>query len=107
MLLSQQAQSMLGFKKDVRDGTIQLKDYDDQDLEVVRQERTGLFMIRMDHIDLSRCAELWQDFPSCSRMMINGPWKIAPPIPEEQEEEVETSTPERTDIDWTAHVYSL
>ena len=61
-------------------------------------------MIRMDHIDLSRCAELWQDSPSCSRMMINGPWKIGPPIPEEQEEEVETSTPERTDIDWTAHV---
>ena len=61
-------------------------------------------MIRMDHIDLTRCAELWQDSPSCSRMMINGPWKIGPPIPEEQEEEVETSTPERTDIDWTAHV---
>jgi hypothetical protein len=40
MLLSQQAQSMLGFKKDVRDGTIQLKDYANQDLEVVRQERT-------------------------------------------------------------------
>lgn len=37
-------------------------------------------------------------------MMINGPWKIGPPIPEEQEEEVETSTPERTDTDWTAHV---
>ena len=48
-------------------------------------------------------------------MLINGPWKIAPPLPDEQEEEVETSTPEqeeeveastldRTDIDWTAHV---
>jgi hypothetical protein len=59
MLLSQQAQSMLGFQKDVRDGTIRMKDYDNQDLEVVRQERTGLFMIRMDHIDIHRCAELW------------------------------------------------
>ena len=58
MLLSQHAQSMLGFKKDVRDGPIQLKDYDNQDLEVVRQERTGLFMIRTDHTDLTRCAEL-------------------------------------------------
>ena len=115
MLLSQQAQSMLGFKKDVRDGTIKMKDYDHQDLEVVRQERTGLFMIRMDHIDVHRCAELWQNSPRQSRMLINGPWKIAPPLPDEREEEVETSTPEndeeveastpdRNDIDWTAHV---
>jgi hypothetical protein len=42
-------------------------------------------------------------------MIINGPWKIAPPVPEGQEEEVEeeeveTSTPERPDMDWTAHV---
>ena len=66
---------MLGFKKDVRDGTIQLKDYDNQNLEAVRQIRTGLFMIRMDHIDLSRCEELWQDSPSLSRRMIYEPWR--------------------------------
>ena len=101
---------MLGFKKDVRDGTIKLKDYDNQDLEVVRQHKTGLFMIRMDHIDWDRLEEIWRDKPSQSRMLIKRPWKI-----DEQEEEVETttpeyyeevdaSTPEHDDIDWTANV---
>ena len=35
--------------KDVRDGTIVMKDHEDQHLEVVRQIKTGLIMIRIDH----------------------------------------------------------
>ena len=73
MLLSQAAQSMLGFKKNVRDGTIQLKDYDDQNLEVVRQVRTGLFMVKMDHILFHKCEQMWRESPSLSRMLIDTP----------------------------------
>ena len=36
-LISQSAQAKLGFKMEVRDGTITMKDYDDQNLEVARQ----------------------------------------------------------------------
>ena len=36
--------------KRVRDGSIALDDYDVQSLEVARQVRTGLFMIRTDHL---------------------------------------------------------
>ena len=36
--------------KDVRDGTICMKDYEGQRLEVARQIRTGLFMVRIDHL---------------------------------------------------------
>ena len=41
---------MLGFTKSSRSGAITLDDYSDQNLEVVRQARTGLFMVRMDHL---------------------------------------------------------
>ena len=34
----------------MRDGTICLEDYNGQHVEVVRQKRTGLFMIRIDHL---------------------------------------------------------
>ena len=40
----------MGFLKDVRSGSIVLKDYDNQRLEVVRQAHTGLFMVRVDHL---------------------------------------------------------
>ena len=50
MLLSQSAQAKLGFFKDVRAGTIRMRDYGMQNLEVARQARTGLFMIRIDHL---------------------------------------------------------
>ena len=53
LLLSQSFQAKLGFQKDVRDGTITMKEYDGQSLEVVRQIRTGLFMVRIDHLDRS------------------------------------------------------
>jgi len=50
MLLSQGLQAALGFVKDSRTGEIILKDYDGQSVEVVRQIRTGLFMVRIDHV---------------------------------------------------------
>ena len=51
LLLSQSVQACLGMKKDVRAGTIQLSDYEDHHVEVARQAKTGLFMIRSDHSD--------------------------------------------------------
>ena len=50
MLLSQACQSHLGFTKSARNGTISLDDHDGQQLEVARQARTGLFMVRIDHL---------------------------------------------------------
>ena len=50
LLLSQSVQAKLGFTKSVRKGTITMDDYEDQSLEVVRQAKTGLFMIRIDHL---------------------------------------------------------
>ena len=101
MLLSQSAQALLGFKKDVREGTIKMKDYDDQDLEVVRQHRTGLFMVRMDHIHYDRCEELWQDDPAKSGMLIEESWETASELPEE----LEASTPENdVEIETSAHI---
>ena len=102
MLLAQSAQALLGFKKDVRDGTIKMKDYDDQDLEVVRQHRTGLFMVRMDHIHHYRCEELWQDDPVKSGMLIEESWETASELPEE----LETSTPEN-DVETEASTHDI
>ena len=51
LLLSQAVQAKLGFMKNVRNGTIELLDYEGQSLKVVRQKRTGLFMIRVDHLN--------------------------------------------------------
>ncbi len=50
LLLSQSLQALLGMTKNVRNGTIQIMDYENQNLEVVRQARTGLFMVRVDHL---------------------------------------------------------
>ena len=50
LLISQAVQAKLGFTKSARKGTITLDDYEDQGLEVARQIRTGLFMIRIDHL---------------------------------------------------------
>ena len=50
LLLSQAVQANLGFLKSVRNGTIVMEDYNKQHLEVARQVRTGLFMIRIDHL---------------------------------------------------------
>ena len=36
--------------KRARDGSITLDDFDAQSLEVARQGRTGLFVIRIDHL---------------------------------------------------------
>ena len=57
LLLSQAAQGTLGFRKDVRDGSVMLRDYENQHLEVVRASRTGLFMVRIDHL----VASMYQD----------------------------------------------
>ena len=50
LLLSRTCQAKLGLRKDVRDGTITMKDYEDPHLDVARQIRTDLFMIRIDHL---------------------------------------------------------
>ena len=52
MLLSQTCQAKMGLNKSMRQGIMTLEDYDDNELEVVRQKGTGLFMIRIDHIKL-------------------------------------------------------
>jgi hypothetical protein len=54
MLLSQNAQAHLGMAKDMRHGTIRLADYDLREIEVVRQKNTGLFMIRIDNLEMKR-----------------------------------------------------
>ena len=51
ILLSIDMQSKLGFIKDVIAGTIKLLDYPDARLEIVRQVGTGLFMVRIDHLN--------------------------------------------------------
>lgn len=51
LLLSQAVQAKLGVVTDVRDGTICMKDYAGQHLEVAPQIRTGLFMVRIDHLE--------------------------------------------------------
>ena len=48
LLVSQACQVKLGITKRVRDGSIALDDYDAQSLEVARQMRTCLFLIRID-----------------------------------------------------------
>ena len=50
LLLSQSLQAKWGFTKDARPGRICLQDYDDEQLEVVRQAGTGLWMVRIDHL---------------------------------------------------------
>ena len=51
ILLSIEMQSKLGFIKDIRAGTIKLQDYPNERLEIVRQAGTGLFMVRIDHLN--------------------------------------------------------
>ena len=41
----------MGFVKRVREGTVELEDYDNAELEVVRCIGTGLFMVRVDHLE--------------------------------------------------------
>ncbi len=50
MLISQSVQARLGMIRDIRNGIIWLQDSDNQTLEVVRHYKTGLFMIRIDHV---------------------------------------------------------
>ena len=65
LLLSQAAQGTLGFRKDVRDGSVMLRDYENQHLEVMRAARTGLFMVRIDHL----VASMYQDPQNICLMM--------------------------------------
>jgi len=50
LLFSQSCQAQLGFTKSSRKGTITLDDYEGHGLEVARQAKTGLFMVRIDHL---------------------------------------------------------
>ena len=54
LLLSQSVQAKLGMIKNARSGSISLLDYEQQELEVVRMAKTGLFMIRIDHLSAER-----------------------------------------------------
>ena len=51
MLLSQSCQAQLGMTKCMRNRTISLDDYAGEHIEVARQVGTGLFMIRIDHLN--------------------------------------------------------
>ena len=50
LLVSQACQAKSGMTKRVRDGSTTLDHYDAQSLEVARQVRIGMFMIRIDHL---------------------------------------------------------
>ena len=50
LLLSQTVQARLGLTKSARYGKVTLDDYNDHSLEVAREQGTGLFMIRIDHL---------------------------------------------------------
>ena len=54
LLLSQSIQAKFGMIKNARSGSICLQDYEHQELEVVRMAKTGLFMIRIDHLSTER-----------------------------------------------------
>ena len=42
---------MLGMTKHMRSGRVTMGDCEGQSLEIVRQVKTGLFMVRIDHLD--------------------------------------------------------
>ena len=69
LLLSQAAQAHLGFVKDMRKGTIMLGDAKEY-LEVVRQKGTGLFMVRVDHLDLRCYAEAIGDEDRANKLIL-------------------------------------
>ena len=50
LLLSQAVQARLGLTKSARYGKVTLDDYNGQSLEVAREQGTGLFMVRIDHL---------------------------------------------------------
>jgi len=66
LLISQGCQAKLGFTKSSRKGTITLDDYQNQGLEVARQAKTGLFLIRIDHLLI----EQYQGLPSPTRSLL-------------------------------------
>ena len=99
LLFSQSCQAKLGFKKDVRDGTITMKDYDDQNLEVARQIRTGLFMIRIDHLDPQMFADSSQPLSKLLLPTQAYPKPLVSPGQEEEADQVRSPTPERADLD--------
>ena len=60
-MLSHWVQAKFGFVKDMRDGIITCSNHDDQHIEVVIQRDTGLFMVRIDHLDLGDFLEYAQE----------------------------------------------
>ena len=72
LLLSQKAQAKFGFIKNMRRGTIVCEDHDHQNLEVVRQKGTGLFMIRIDHLDLGEYLEFARKSESARSVIDKG-----------------------------------
>ena len=94
LLLSQSCQAMLGFTKSSRSGAITLDDYSDQNLEVVRQAKTGLFMVRMDHLARKHFEK--NDNKLMRSVCDDRPWNYEDNCPQQTE-----ASPNRTqDKDW-------
>ena len=77
LLLSQSVQAHMYFIKDMSAGTIMLGDTGEF-LEVVRQKNTGLFMIRIDHLDVNTYIEETsetQDHEEKAKKLIL-PWQV-------------------------------
>ena len=94
LLLSQSCQAMLGFTKSSRSGAITLDDYSDQNLEVVRQAKTGLFMVRMAHLARKHFEK--NDSKLMRSVCDDRPWNYEDNCPQQTE-----PSPNRTqDKDW-------
>ena len=92
LLISQACQAKLGFRRDVRDGTITMKDHEDQNLEVARQTRTGFFI-----------HEMYRTEPKVSHLLIPSQECPKPLVSPGQEDR--SPMPER--IDLARHAYVL
>ena len=83
LLLSQALQAHLGMTKCVRRGSITLDDYEDANLEVVRDINSGLFLIRIDHLVQS----MYGKHDGFSEMLIDPDQDFLPSASEEESQE--------------------
>jgi hypothetical protein len=73
LLMSQAVQAHLQFVKDMARGTIMLGDTGEF-LEVVRQKNTGLFMIRIDNLNVNTFAHDIDDEAKADKLTL--PWQV-------------------------------
>ena len=92
LLLSQAVQARLGLTKSARHGRVTLDDYNGQSLEVAREQGTGLFMVRIDHLS----PEQYRHLPARERdLLIEQPETPCPlGISSDEEEEAEDEEPD-------------